>query len=103
MLQIIDMDEACEFYRDVLGFKLKFRNGDARAAFDLGSITLELVSRDHYSSEGALNFQVSDLENVVQRSLWSGARLVGDINIESRFSIKDPSGNILSFSPTTNS
>src|SRR5439155_10941858 len=38
-----DVEEAVRFYRDVLGLKQKFRDGDRWVAFDVGGTTLAVA------------------------------------------------------------
>lgn len=48
VLSTDDLDASIAFYRDTLGFPLKFRDGDHFAALDGGTITLALATAlDH--------------------------------------------------------
>lgn len=48
VLHTEDLDESIEFYEDVLGFTLKFRDGSHFAALDAGGLTLALATpADH--------------------------------------------------------
>src|SRR5262249_12081107 len=105
MLHVIDMDDACEFYENVMGFELKRRDGERWAEFDAGTIVIALASRDQVpvsnSQENtSLNVKVSDVKIATERSLWGGARLVEDVRVsahEKRATVKDPSGRIINF------
>jgi predicted enzyme related to lactoylglutathione lyase len=105
MIQVDDMDDACEFYGDVMGFKLKFRDGDRWAAFDAGSVTLALAARDELPERSlretsALNVKVANVDLATQRSLWGGARLVTEMITtahETRSTVQDPSGRLINF------
>lgn len=105
MLHVSDMDDACEFYANVMGFKMKLRDGDRWAEFDTGTIKLALASRDQVpksnSSEiASLNIEVSDINLAIERSLWGGAKLVEGVSAtdyEKRATIQDPSGRIINF------
>lgn len=105
MIQVKEMDEACAFYGDVLGFKLKFRDGDRWAAFDAGGITLALAGEGERPSQVvtenvALNIKVADTAYAMERSLWGGARLLEEpktTSHEIRATVQDPSGRIINF------
>jgi catechol 2,3-dioxygenase-like lactoylglutathione lyase family enzyme len=48
VLSTDDLEESIRFYTEVLGFPLKFRDGDHFAALDGGSVTLALATAlDH--------------------------------------------------------
>lgn len=105
MIQVSDMDEACEFYGNVMGFKLKFRDGDRWAAFETGAVTLALAARDELPEQNlretsALNVKVADVDLATQRSLWGGAKLIAEVKTtehETRSTVQDPSGRLINF------
>lgn len=105
MIEVRDMDDACKFYGDVMGFKLKFRDGDRWAAFDAGTVTLALAARDELPQQSpretsAINVKVADVGHATQRSLRGGAKLVSEMKTtahETRATVQDPSGRLINF------
>lgn len=100
--RVRDMQAAVDFYGDVLGLPLKFRDGDNWAAFDVAGVTLAVEggapSNAPSSSGGAtVSLRVSDLDAAVAQLRQRGA-VVGDIQTgphERRADLHDPSGNRL--------
>ena len=95
-----DMDAAVEFYESVLGLRLKFRDGDNWAAFDLAGVTfaLEGGAQAGGGSGGAtVSLRVDGLDELVSELRERGAN-VGEIVTgphERRADLTDPSGNRL--------
>jgi catechol 2,3-dioxygenase-like lactoylglutathione lyase family enzyme len=93
-----DMDAAVHFYADVLGFALKFRDGDHWAAFDVGGMTLAVEGGAPGGSGGAtVSLRVEGLAEVVSGLRAKGAD-VGDVESgphERRATLRDPAGNTL--------
>jgi catechol 2,3-dioxygenase-like lactoylglutathione lyase family enzyme len=93
-----DMDAAVRFYAEVLGFGLKFRDGDRWAAFDVAGMTLAVEGGVPGGPGGAtVSLRTEDLASVVEDLRSKGAD-VGDIEIgphERRASLRDPAGNML--------
>jgi len=93
-----DMDAAVHFYTEVLGFALKFRDGDHWAAFDVAGMTLAVEGGSPGGSGGAtVSLRCEGLASVVQTLRERGAR-VGDVESgphERRASLTDPAGNTL--------
>lgn len=91
-----DLNSAVHLYRDVLGFTLKFRDGDRWAAFDGGGVTLAVEGGP--ADRGAtVSLRVEGLAEVVERLRAAGAT-VGDIQRgehEQRADLIDPAGNQL--------
>jgi len=93
-----DMDAAVQFYTEVLGFALKFRDGDHWAAFDVAGMTLAVEGGAPGGSGGAtVSLRVDGLAEVVSQLRAKGAS-VGEIEAgphERRATLKDPAGNAL--------
>lgn len=97
--RVSDMDAAVAFYQDSLGLKLKFRDGDNWAAFDLAGLTFALEgSREPITRGGAtVSLRIKDLDGLVAGLRGRGAR-VGEVTVgghERRAELLDPSGNLL--------
>jgi catechol 2,3-dioxygenase-like lactoylglutathione lyase family enzyme len=94
-----DMDAAVHFYSDVLGFAMKFRDGDHWAAFDVGGMTLAVEGGAPGGSGGAtVSLRVNGgLAALVEELRAKGAH-VSDVESgphERRASVQDPAGNTL--------
>lgn len=98
--RVSDMDAAVGFYENTLGLKLKFRDGDNWAAFDVGGATLALEGASGPIPNGGgatVSLRVSGLEELVS-SLGARGASVGAIvagGHERRAELTDPSGNRL--------
>ena len=98
--RVSDMDAAVAFYEGTLGLKLKFRDGDNWAAFDVGGATLALEGANGPVPTGGgatVSLRVSGLDELVS-SLGSRGASVGAIvagGHERRAELSDPSGNKL--------
>ncbi len=93
-----DLDAAVNFYTQVLGFALKFRDGDHWAAFDVAGMTLAVEGGASGGSGGAtVSLRVDGLAEVVSDLRAKGAH-VSDVESgphERRASVQDPAGNTL--------
>lgn len=98
---VIDMDAAVAFYRDVLGLTLKFQDGAHWAAFDCGGVTLALNGDgpDAPGPGGAtVSLRVDGLDALVTDLRGKGAALDPEIQTgahERKIGVRDPSGNSL--------
>src|SRR5262245_42338669 len=99
-LVVEDMDAAVAFYRDGLGLKLKFQDGQRWSEFDAGNgTTLALSSADEsgLGVEGpVVVFQVSDAERMAASLVTRGASILArrDMGDHGRLiGIRDPSGS----------
>jgi catechol 2,3-dioxygenase-like lactoylglutathione lyase family enzyme len=96
--KVTELDRAVAFYRDVLGLKLKFRDGDHWAAFDVGGTTLALEPASHGAAAPGLRASLklaADLPKFVQRVRSLGVS-VTDPRIgphEQTALLTDPDGN----------
>ncbi|MBV9322169.1 MAG: VOC family protein [Chloroflexi bacterium] len=93
-----DMDAAVHFYSDILGFALKFRDGDHWAAFDVGGMTLALEGGAPGGSGGAtVSLRCDGLADVVDQLRGRGATVsaVESGPHERRATLTDPAGNRL--------
>jgi predicted enzyme related to lactoylglutathione lyase len=90
-----DMDAAVEFYERVLGLKLKFRDGDNWAAFDVGGMTLALEGGE--TGGATVSLRVNGLDELVGQLRQHGARVADPVDgpHERRADLTDPSGNRL--------
>ena len=98
--RVADMDAAVEFYESVLGLRLKFRDGDNWAAFDVAGLTLALEggAEPGGGSGGAIvSLRVDGLDELVgelrRRGAGVGETVTGPH--ERRADLTDPSGNRL--------
>jgi catechol 2,3-dioxygenase-like lactoylglutathione lyase family enzyme len=93
-----DMDAAVHFYSEILGFGLKFRDGDHWAAFDVGGMTLAIEGGTPSGSGGAtVSLRCEGLSEVVAQLRGKGAN-VTDVEAgphERRATLTDPAGNTL--------
>jgi flavin reductase (DIM6/NTAB) family NADH-FMN oxidoreductase RutF/catechol 2,3-dioxygenase-like lactoylglutathione lyase family enzyme len=96
---VADLTRAIAFYRDVVGLRLKFQDGDKWAAFDFLGTTLALEHRnrdDETARRIRVGLKVSqDLETVVDKLRCSGAS-IGPIRSgahEHTTTLTDPDGN----------
>jgi predicted enzyme related to lactoylglutathione lyase len=93
-----DLHQAMAFYRDGLGLRVKFQDGDRFASLDGGNVTFALVSgqEDVTSGAPAVSFKVSDVATSVERLTAAGAEVVSpaaDGPHETRAVLRDPAGN----------
>jgi predicted enzyme related to lactoylglutathione lyase len=93
-----DFDAAVRFYTHVVGFTLKFRDGDRWAAFDVGGMTFALEGGQRGGPGGAtVSLRVEGLDEVVDQLRARGA-MVGEVTQgphERRATLTDPAGNSL--------
>lgn len=93
-----DMAAAVRFYQDVLGFTLRFRDGDNWAAFDLSGMTFALEGGAPGGAGGAtVSLRVEGLDALVDELRLRGAD-VSDAATgphERRATLRDPEGNEL--------
>jgi catechol 2,3-dioxygenase-like lactoylglutathione lyase family enzyme len=102
-----EMEPCIAFYRDAVGLKFKFRDGDRWAAFDCGAVTFALSgengggrrSSDFTGSGGVAAFRVDDIHAFAQRLVAHGVKdtQVVEGGHELRLEVSDPSGNALIF------
>lgn len=96
-----DVDAAVAFYRDGLGLRLKFQDGDRWAEFDAGNNTsIALSSRE----ESGLNadgpvvvLQGTEIENLASSLVSLGGEIVSRRDMGehgSLIAVREPSGNI---------
>lgn len=77
VLSTDDLDESIAFYVDVLGFPLRFRDGDRFAALDGGGVTIGLaVAEDHpIPGEVVVGIGAQDVDGIA-RAVESAGGLV---------------------------
>jgi predicted enzyme related to lactoylglutathione lyase len=98
-----DMDRAVKFYQEVLGLRLRFREGSRWAEFEVGPVRLALhgvpEGRGIEPGGGTAVFRVPDLDAARAGLEARGAAFdehVGEVEGFARFaSLRDPDGNVL--------
>lgn len=96
--EVRDMDRAVAFYEDLLGLRLKFRDGDRWAAFDVGGTTVALSPADGAAppATGAtLSFKVDDVDAWARAAAERGLELppVETGPHERTVTVTDPEGH----------
>lgn len=99
-----DMSRALGFYRDVLGMKLKFQDGEKWAQLDANGARFAVASPEEAGAAAASNtvvvFEVDDLAAARQALEAAGAPILAtrDMgNHGSTLTSRDPDGNIVQF------
>ena len=97
-----DMNRAVQFYGDVLGLKMKFRDGDNWAEFDVGNVSLglEIAPSGGGSGGGVVVLRGPDLDEMLAKVKAAGGTELGAIEQRpygriARFT--DPDGNELNY------
>jgi len=94
-----ELEPARRFYEEVLGFPLKFRDGDRFCAFDSGGVTIALAAgAEDVAGATAVSYKVQDLPAALAALEAAGAVRVGEVEEgphESRAVLRDPAGNPL--------
>jgi predicted enzyme related to lactoylglutathione lyase len=100
-LVVEDMNAAVAFYRDGLGLRLKFQDGQRWSEFDAGNGTTIALSSADESGLGVKGpvvvFQVSDAEALAASLVARGASILArrDMGGHGRLiAIREPTGNI---------
>jgi predicted enzyme related to lactoylglutathione lyase len=100
-LVVADMDASVAFYRDGLGLKLKFQDGQRWSEFDAGNGTTIALSSSDESGLGMTSpvvvFQVSDAETTADSLVAHGASILSrrDMGGHGRLiAVREPSGNV---------
>jgi predicted enzyme related to lactoylglutathione lyase len=96
-----DMDASVSFYRDALGLKLKFQDGQRWAEFDAGngsSIALASAEESGLGIPGpVIVFQATEAETLLGNLVAAGAEVIGrrDMGNHGRLvAIREPSGGV---------
>lgn len=99
VLRVDDMDEACRFYTEVLGFTLKVRDGGRWAALDGGGVTVALAGGTERPPDAtAISVKVADVPAALRRALGGGAVLVAapaEGAHEIRAAVRDTEGHLV--------
>ena len=102
--RVADLDRAVTFYGDVVGLKMKFRDGEKWAEFDAGNVSLGLELLEGQGSAGAgggvVVLRGSDLDGLLSRLRAAGYATIGAIDQRpygriARFT--DPDGNEVNY------
>jgi predicted enzyme related to lactoylglutathione lyase len=92
-----DVAEAVRFYRDALGLKVRFQDGDRFAALDCEGTAFAVAGPpEQVVTEPAVSFRVDDVAAMAERLTAAGARLVRGPEEgphEIRAVLLDPAGN----------
>ncbi len=97
-----DMDRAVNFYQDILGLEIKFRDGGRWTQFDVNGVGVALAD----PSEGSVPpgggatvvFEVEDLAAMRERLAQSGFTVNETVDMGGHgkyFTTVDPAGNIV--------
>jgi predicted enzyme related to lactoylglutathione lyase len=102
VLSTDDLEESIKFYTEVVGFKLKFRDGAHYAALDGGSITLALATAIDHPIPGqvVVGIKTDDVDAAARAIDESGGGIVKapyDDAHERRAVVYDNKGNGLVF------
>jgi catechol 2,3-dioxygenase-like lactoylglutathione lyase family enzyme len=102
VLSTDDLEESVRFYTEVLGFPLKYRDGDHFAALDGGSVTLALAtSLDHpIPGQVVVGIKTGDVDGAARAIDENGGGIVKgpyDDAHERRAVVYDNKGNGLVF------
>jgi catechol 2,3-dioxygenase-like lactoylglutathione lyase family enzyme len=96
-----NVDEAARFYQDVLGLRLKFRDGNNWVAFDVGGTTLALAGHEGQApSEGngpVLSLHADDLDGLIAQLRQRGAQVTDAVDgaHERRANLSAPGGHTI--------
>ena len=96
-----DMNRAVEFYTNVFGMKLKFRDGDKWAQFDGGNVSVALSSPEESASmEGGavVAMEVDDMAAYEAKLTAAGAEIIQrrDMGDHGKvLAFRDSEGNIV--------
>jgi predicted enzyme related to lactoylglutathione lyase len=101
MLPVENLETALHFYRDTLGWTLRFRDGDRYASLDARGTTIALAAPVEQPVKGqpALLVKVRDVSRAVVALSDAGVDIMLDpVNgpHEVRAAIQDTAGNIIS-------
>ena len=92
-----DLEAAARCYRDGLGLKPKFRDGDRFCAFDAGGVTIALAAGDEAIAEQiVVSYKVDDADAALVEPEAAGAVVLQPLHDgphERRALLKDPAGN----------
>lgn len=94
-----DLDAAVAFYRDALGWPVKFRDGDRYCGIDAGGFTLGLAAREErIVAEPAPALRVDDIEQSLAAMMTAGASVIRPLEQgphEARVVLRAPGGGTL--------
>jgi predicted enzyme related to lactoylglutathione lyase len=95
-----DMNEAVAFYRDTLGLKVKFQDGERWAQFDAGGSNFSLSSPQE-AAKGATGavvvFEVTGIDEMATQIAAAGGEILGTRDMGSHgrtLTFRDPVGNV---------
>ncbi|HEX2173167.1 MAG TPA: VOC family protein [Dehalococcoidia bacterium] len=102
--RVADLDRSIAFYGDVIGLKLKFRDGSKWAEFDAGNVSLGLELLEGQGTAGAgggvVVLRGPGLDELLERVRSAGYAQIGEIDQRpygriARFA--DPDGNEVNY------
>lgn len=95
-----DMNESVAFYRDVLGLKMKFQDGERWAQLDANGSNFSLSSKEE-AAKGAVGatvvFEVTGMDQMATQIAAAGGEILGTRDMGSHgrtLTFRDPVGNI---------
>jgi len=95
-----DMNETVAFYRDVLGLKMKFQDGERWAQLDAGGANFSLSSKEEAAkgAKGAVVvFEVTGMDELATQIAAAGGEILGTRDMGSHgrtLTFLDPVGNV---------
>ncbi|MFI4979089.1 MAG: VOC family protein [Nevskiales bacterium] len=96
---VSDLEAAVAFYRDTLGWPVKFRDGDRYCAIDAGGFTLGLAAREErIVEEPAPVLEVDDIDQSMAAMVAAGASITRPLEQgphEARVVLHAPGGGAL--------
>ena len=94
---VADLDQAQKFYEEILGLKLKFRDGERFCAFDVNGVTIALAAHEErLTTAPAVSYKVDDAQTALATLTAAGAKPLSDLMEgphEHRAVLADPAGN----------
>ena len=95
LIRARDMPAALAFYRDVLGLKVAFQDGERYVAFESTSISLALAGEEETTDPVVVAYRVLDVPGAAEELVAGGAAVVREPSRtahEERATLADPSG-----------
>jgi catechol 2,3-dioxygenase-like lactoylglutathione lyase family enzyme len=105
-LAVRDVVAAQRYYRDVLGFEIRWTWEDSYGAVENGNVEL-FLSKDEDPTPSVICVVVDDADSVYARYRAHGADVVDDIDSKPHrmreFTVRDPDGNLIRIGHTEGS
>ncbi len=98
VLSVSDLDRACTYYVDALGWPLLFRDGDRWAMIQAGDLNLALAAgNEAFGGAVAVNVKVANVESAIERAVQAGGKAEGELREgahEIRAAFRSPDGHL---------